>query len=50
MIEAGVGLIGSMEIGSAYALQVCLLQIPFMVGFSAFWDPKRMGEDVDTFK
>jgi len=21
-----------------------------MVGFSAFWDPKRMGEDVDTFK
>jgi Ca2+:H+ antiporter len=40
----------SMEIGSAYALQVCLLQIPFMVGFSAFWDPKRMGEDVDTFK
>jgi Ca2+:H+ antiporter len=39
-----------MEIGSAYALQVCLLQIPFMVGFSAFWDPKRMGEEVDTFK
>jgi Ca2+/H+ antiporter len=50
VIEAGVWLIGSMEIGSAYALQVCLLQIPFMVGFSAFWDPKRMGEDVDTFK
>jgi Ca2+:H+ antiporter len=39
-----------MEIGSAYALQVCLLQIPFMVGFSAFWDPKRMGQEVDTFK
>jgi Ca2+:H+ antiporter len=50
VIKAGVELIGSMEIGSAYALQVCLLQIPFMVGFSAFWDPKRMGEDVDTFK
>lgn len=39
-----------MEIGSAYALQVCLLQIPAMVAFSAFYDPKRMGEDVDTFK
>lgn len=27
----------SMEIGSAYALQVCLLQIPCLVLYSAFW-------------
>jgi Ca2+:H+ antiporter len=27
----------SMEIGSAYALQVCLLQIPALVVFSAFY-------------
>lgn len=27
----------SMEIGSAYALQVCLLQIPAMVAFSGLW-------------
>ena len=27
----------SMEIGSAYALQVCLLQIPALVFFSAFF-------------
>ncbi|GFZ43303.1 LOW QUALITY PROTEIN: Putative cation exchanger [Saitozyma sp. JCM 24511] len=39
----------SMEIGSAYALQVCLLQIPAMVAFSAFYDPGRMGASVDTF-
>ena len=39
----------SMEIGSAYALQVCLVQIPFLVAFSAFYDPSRMGEEVDTF-
>jgi len=39
----------SMEIGSAYALQVCLLQIPAMVAFSAWWDPQRMGKAVDTF-
>lgn len=39
----------SMEIGSAYALQVCLLQIPAMVAFSAFYDPTKMGEQVDTF-
>ena len=39
----------SMEIGSAYALQVCLLQIPAMVAFSAFYDPGKMGEIVDTF-
>lgn len=38
-----------MEIGSAYALQVCLLQIPAMVAFSALYDPKKMGEVVDTF-
>lgn len=28
----------SMEIGSAYALQVCLLQIPAMVGFSIWYN------------
>ena len=39
----------SMEIGSAYALQVCLLQIPAMVAFSALYDPGKMGEQVDTF-
>lgn len=36
----------SMEIGSAYALQVCLLQIPALVAFSAYtfhWVP---GSDV----
>ena len=38
-----------MEIGSAYALQVCLLQIPAMVAFSAFYDPTKMGEVFDTF-
>jgi Ca2+:H+ antiporter len=38
-----------MEIGSAYALQVCLLQIPAMVGFSAWYDPKQMGASADTF-
>jgi Ca2+/H+ antiporter len=38
-----------MEIGSAYALQVCLLQIPAMVAFSAIYDPVKMGEYVDTF-
>lgn len=38
-----------MEIGSAYALQVCLLQIPAMVAFSAIYDPSKMGEYVDTF-
>ncbi|CEH19408.1 Ca2 /H antiporter VCX1 and related proteins [Ceraceosorus bombacis] len=32
----------SMEIGSAYALQVCLIQIPAMVVFSAWWN--RSGE------
>ncbi|ORX35412.1 hypothetical protein BD324DRAFT_632740 [Kockovaella imperatae] len=39
----------SMEIGSAYALQVCLLQIPAMVAFSAFYDPAKLGDVVDTF-
>jgi len=39
----------SMEIGSAYALQVCLLQIPAMVAFSAWYDPRRMGTVADTF-
>lgn len=28
----------SMEIGSAYALQVCLLQIPALVLFSAIYE------------
>lgn len=36
----------SMEIGSAYALQVCLLQIPALVLFSAFYarvlDPEHL--------
>jgi Ca2+:H+ antiporter len=39
----------SMEIGSAYALQVCLLQIPAMVAFSAWYDPGAMGGFSDTF-
>ncbi|KAE9407411.1 hypothetical protein BT96DRAFT_809638 [Gymnopus androsaceus JB14] len=39
----------SMEIGSAYALQVCLLQIPAMVAFSAWWFPDKMGEVAHTF-
>ncbi|KAL7423680.1 hypothetical protein Q5752_001262 [Cryptotrichosporon argae] len=39
----------SMEIGSAYALQVCLLQIPAMVAFSALYEPGKVGDMVDTF-
>ncbi|KAJ7714197.1 hypothetical protein B0H16DRAFT_1478157 [Mycena metata] len=39
----------SMEIGSAYALQVCLLQIPAMVAFSAWYAPEKMGEVASTF-
>ncbi|KAL1736862.1 hypothetical protein EV714DRAFT_232814 [Schizophyllum commune] len=39
----------SMEIGSAYALQVCLLQIPAMVAFSAWYAPDKMGEVAHTF-
>ncbi|RDB17965.1 Low affinity vacuolar monovalent cation/H(+) antiporter [Hypsizygus marmoreus] len=39
----------SMEIGSAYALQVCLLQIPAMVAFSAWYSPETIGEIANTF-
>ncbi|KII86807.1 hypothetical protein PLICRDRAFT_113470 [Plicaturopsis crispa FD-325 SS-3] len=39
----------SMEIGSAYALQVCLLQIPAMVAFSAWYAPDKMGKVSETF-
>lgn len=39
----------SMEIGSAYALQVCLLQIPTMVAFSAWYAPEKMGEIAYSF-
>jgi len=39
----------SMEIGSAYALQVCLLQIPAMVAFSAWFAPEKLGSVADTF-
>ncbi|CAM1510519.1 Fc.00g008540.m01.CDS01 [Cosmosporella sp. VM-42] len=35
----------SMEIGSAYALQVCLLQIPALVFYSAFWPGVPAGGD-----
>jgi Ca2+:H+ antiporter len=38
----------SMEIGSAYALQVCLLQIPAMVAFSAYIHPS-LGSVADSF-
>ncbi|KAK0564966.1 hypothetical protein OC861_004010 [Tilletia horrida] len=38
----------SMEIGSAYALQVCLIQIPAMVAFSAYYNHDKMGEIVDS--
>lgn len=38
-----------MEIGSAYALQVCLLQIPAMVAFSAWYDPRDIGQIASTF-
>lgn len=38
-----------MEIGSAYALQVCLLQIPAMVAFSAWYRPEQMGNVATTF-
>ena len=38
-----------MEIGSAYALQVCLLQIPAMVAFSAWYAPDKMGKVAYTF-
>lgn len=39
----------SMEIGSAYALQVCLLQIPALVAFSAWYAPAKMGKVAYTF-
>jgi len=39
-----------MEIGSAYALQVCLLQIPAMVVFSTWHAPERMGSIAETFR
>lgn len=38
-----------MEIGSAYALQVCLLQIPAMVAFSAWYAPDKLGKVANTF-
>ncbi|KAI1266402.1 calcium permease [Xylariaceae sp. FL1019] len=37
----------SMEIGSAYALQVCLLQIPALVLFSAVYPIQPVGDNVD---
>lgn len=37
----------SMEIGSAYALQVCLIQIPAMVAFSALYQANG-GHDTDV--
>ncbi|GAP85493.1 putative Ca2+:H+ antiporter [Rosellinia necatrix] len=37
----------SMEIGSAYALQVCLLQIPALVLFSALYPIQPTGDDLD---
>ncbi|KAI1347207.1 calcium permease [Xylaria sp. FL0043] len=37
----------SMEIGSAYALQVCLLQIPALVLFSAVYPITPSGDNVD---
>jgi Ca2+:H+ antiporter len=41
----------SMEIGSAYALQVCLLQIPAMVAFSAWYDGgQALATAMNTFK
>lgn len=39
----------SMEIGSAYALQVCLLQIPCLVLFSAFFTNIPDGADVADY-
>ena len=40
----------SMEIGSAYALQVCLLQVPAMVAFSSWYAPEKMGSVAETFR
>lgn len=36
----------SMEIGSAYALQVCLLQIPALVAFSAYYATSLSPEQI----
>jgi len=38
----------SMEIGSAYALQVCLLQIPALVLFSAIYSTSLSSDDLLT--
>ncbi|KOS15168.1 membrane transporter [Malassezia pachydermatis] len=35
----------SLEIGSAYALQVCLIQIPVLVGFSALYNSSYMPQE-----
>ena len=35
----------SLEIGSAYAIQVALVQIPVLVGFSALWS--AFGPDIE---
>lgn len=40
---------GSMEIGSAYALQVCLLQIPALVAVSAFLNAGKVELKESTF-
>lgn len=39
----------SMEIGSAYALQVCLLQIPCLVLFSALYQATPPGGDAASY-
>lgn len=39
----------SMEIGSAYALQVCLLQIPALVAVSAFLNSGKLELPESTF-
>ncbi|KAL6411373.1 Ca2+:H+ antiporter [Ilyonectria robusta] len=39
----------SMEIGSAYALQVCLLQIPALVFYSAFWPGVPTGAEPTNY-
>jgi Ca2+:H+ antiporter len=40
----------SMEIGSAYALQVCMLQVPALVFFTAVHTPQPIdGEDIGQY-
>ena len=39
----------SMEIGSAYALQVCLLQVPALVAISAFLNAGKVELQESTF-